>query len=243
VADALELLQPIRGALMPVPAVQTGICRICHSSTNPGYLTCYQCGFDAVSVGATEVVPITMSVDRELVHHHLRGYKDGRSEEERARLTTRLAALLAVFLDHHARCLGPWDYATCVPSETRSAVAKVAERTRRLHGSTRAVLKATPGDWSRQFTTERFSVANSVTGDRVLLLEDTYASGSAVHSAAAVLRAAGAHVVGPLVLGRHVSPGHPPSALMLEWLRGRRWEPTRCCRCAGEVRDAGALPI
>jgi hypothetical protein len=148
-----------------------------------------------------------------------------------------------VFLANHASCLGQWDYATCVPSATRSAVASVAERTRLLHESTRATLTTTPGDWSRQFTTARFSVAGSLAGDRVLLLEDTYASGSSVHSAAAVLRAAGAQVVGPLVLGRHVNPGHPPSGLMLEWLRSRRWDPTRCCRCAGEMHEAGTLPF
>lgn len=61
---------------MPVPAVQGDVCKICHSSTNPGFSTCYPCGVGASSVGAREVVPITMSVERELVHRHLRGYKD-----------------------------------------------------------------------------------------------------------------------------------------------------------------------
>lgn len=241
--SALELLQPLRGALMPVPAVQPGICRICHSSTNPGYPTCYQCGGDASSVGAHEVVPITMSVDRELVHRLLRGYKDGRTEEERERLTTRLAALLAVFLANHSQCLGEWDHATCVPSATRSAVTGIAERTRLLHGQVQAVLTVTPGDWRRQFTTKRFDLSQPVSGLRVLLIDDTYASGASVHSAAAVLRAGGAEVIGPLVLGRHVNPTHPPSKQMLEWLRDRRWDPARCCRCAGEMRDPNALPI
>lgn len=228
---------------MPVPAVQPEICRICHSSTNPGYSTCYQCGFDASALGPTEVVPITMSVERELVHHHLRNYKDGRSDEERERLTARLAALLSVFMDNHSRCLGEWDYAVCVPSSSRSAVTNIAKRTKVLHGATRERLTATPGDWSRQFTSARFTVAGRVTGDRVLLLEDTYASGASVHSAAAVLRAAGAQVVGPLVLGRHVNPAHKPSGQMLEWLRDRRWDPARCCRCAGEMRDPNGLPF
>lgn len=185
---ALALLQPLRGALMPVPAVQSDICRICHSSTNPGYSTCYQCGnFDASSVGATEVVPITMSVDHELVHHHLRSYKDGRSAEERERLTTRLAALLAVFLANHSGCLGGWDYPTCVPSAARCAVTSIAERTKLLHGSVVPTLGVTPGDWGRQFTRDRFVLTGSVSGDRILLLEDTYASGASVHSAAGVL--------------------------------------------------------
>lgn len=226
---------------MPVPAVQDGICRICHSSTNPGYATCYPCGFDAASIGATEIVPITMSVDRDLVHHHLRGYKDGRSADERERLTTRLAALLAVFLANHAGCLGQWDYAACVPSATRSAVTAIAERTRVLHGTTRATLTARPGNWGRSYSSARFGLTRSITGDRILLLEDTYASGASVHSAAAALRAGGADVIGPLVLGRHVSPAHPPSADMMAWLQNRRWDPERCCRCAGEQRDPGTF--
>ena len=141
---ALELLQPLRSALVPVPAIQSDICRICHSSTNPGYSTCYQCGFDAAGLAATEVVPITMSVGGELVHHHLRNYKDGRTDDERERLSRRLAALLAVFLANHSACLGEWDYAATIPSPTRSAVTTIADRTRLLHGNVRPVLSAAP---------------------------------------------------------------------------------------------------
>ena len=240
---ALELLQPLRSALVPVPAIQSDICRICHSSTNPGYSTCYQFGFDAAGLAATEVVPITMSVGGELVHHHLRNYKDGRTDDERERLSRRLAALLAVFLANHSACLGEWDYAATIPSPTRSAVTTIADRTRLLHGNVRPVLSAVDGRFDRQFTLDRFALSDAVSGDRVLLIDDTYASGAAVQSAAAVLRAGGAEVVGPVVLGRHVEPGWGPSARMLDWLRGRRWEPSRCCRCDGEMRDLDALPI
>lgn len=238
---ALDLLQPLRGALVPVPAAQTDICPICHSSTNPNYVTCYPCEFNVSEVDGTEILPITMSVESGLVHHHLRSYKDGRDLEERERLTTRLAALHAVFLANHSDCLGEWDYTVCVPSQSRSAVADVAERTRVLNGNVRPVLSTTPGNWSRHFTTERFTIDGEVADARILLLDDTYASGSSIHSAAAVLRAAGAQVIGPLVLGRHVNPAHPPSTKMLEWLASRRWDPERCCRCAGELRDPNAL--
>lgn len=228
---------------MAVPAVQTDICKVCHSSTNRGYSTCYQCEFEAAAVSATEIVPITMSVQGELVHHHLRWYKDGPVNDERERLTTRLAALLAVFLANHSACLGDWDYVACVPSAGRSAVTVIAQRTRLLNNATRAVLAASPGDWSRQFSANRFALTQSVSGDRVLLLDDTYASGASIHSAAAALRSGGAQLIGPLVLGRHVNPGHPPSTEMLGWLRDRRWDPARCCRCAGEMRDPSALPF
>ena len=45
------------------------------------------------SVGAVDILPISMSVDGELLHRHLRGYKDDRSADVRDRMSLRLAAL------------------------------------------------------------------------------------------------------------------------------------------------------
>lgn len=239
--SALDYLQPLRSALVPVPAAQLGVCRICHGAAKGDFPLCYQCGNDASHLRPGEVLPVAMSLNRSLVHHHLRNYKDGRTTEERDRLTLRLAALLAVFLTNHGSCVGEWDYATCVPSATRSAMDAVITRTMLLHENHEPTLVTTPGTWDRQFTMSRFRLTRAVDGDRVLLLDDTYTSGASLHSAAAVLTAGGATVVGPVVLGRHVDLNWPPSADMMGWLEERRWDPARCCRCAGEVQDLATL--
>ena len=242
-ATAEELLRPLLPGLGPVPAIQAGICATCHSSAGIGFTSCFQCGREASALGIQlpEVVPITMSIERGIVHRHLRRYKDDPSAEVRERATLRLAALTAVFLSRHSDCLGEWDYATCLPSATRSAVESIALRTRALSGQVETILEVPAGRWSRQFTSERFSVTRPVAGDRVLLIDDTFASGASLLSATAALTSAGADVVGPLVLGRHVVPTWSPSAAMMEWLSDRRWDPDRCCRCDGEIMDPGAL--
>ena len=115
-ADARDFILPLRDALIPVPAQpQEGVCSICHSSAYAGYRTCYQC-HSAASVDPPEVLPITLSVDGELIHDHLRNYKDGLTEDVRNRMTLRLAGLIATFMANHGDCVGEWDYATCVPS-------------------------------------------------------------------------------------------------------------------------------
>jgi len=85
-------------------------------------------------------------------------------------------------------------------------------------------------------------VEGHLNGHRVLLVDDTFASGAPLFDAYEALSMAGATVIGPLAIGRHVNiSGWPPSKEMMSWLRGRTWDETRCCRCAGEMRDPGAL--
>lgn len=87
----------------------------------------------------------------------------------------------------------------------------------------------------------RFRVTRDTRRERVLVLDDTFTRGPSLFSAVAALREAGAEVVGPVVLGRHVQPGWEPSRVMLSWLRSREWDDTRCARCNGERVDPERL--
>jgi hypothetical protein len=103
VPSASELIVPLRGALVPVPAAnQVGVCAICRSSAGPGYDTCFKCG-QAAWLQPPDVVPITLSVDGGLIHRYLRQYKDGR-EPDKSRMALRLAALVAIFVANHTDC-------------------------------------------------------------------------------------------------------------------------------------------
>lgn len=88
---------------------------------------------------------------------------------------------------------------------------------------------------------DQFEVVHDVSGERVLLLDDTFTTGAKLFSAVAALRRAGATVIGPVVLGRHVQTSWAPSEEMMSWLSERTWDEDRCGRCDGEQRDAGAL--
>ncbi len=236
-ANARELVLPLRGALVPVPAQpQLGVCSICHSSATAEFPICYQCD-SAARVDPPEILPITLSVHGELIHDHLRNYKDSRSTSVRDRTTLRLAGLLAIFMANHARCVGEFDYATCVPSERQVALEPVVRRTRCFAGRCRQVLAARPGSGERELDPARFVVTDGVAGDRVLLLDDTFVTGASLFSAVAALRERRAVVVGPVVIGRHVHRDWAPSDALLSWIEKRPWDERRCARCDGERRS------
>ena len=239
---AAELLLPLRPGLVPVPAAgQAGVCRYCHSACDAEYQQCFACLEAVRSVGAVEILPISMSVDGDLLHRHLRGYKDDRSAEVRARMSLRLAALVSVFMEHHRRCVGEFDSVVTVPSPGRVAVEAVVRRVRSLVGEYRPALRATRAGSKNELRTDRFEVVRGVAGERVLVLDDTFTRGPTLFSAVGAFREAGAVVVGPLIIGRHLQPGWAPSRDLLAWLRGRRWDERRCCRCAGERADPGGM--
>lgn len=178
-----------------------------------------------------------MSIDSGLLHGHLRDYKDGRSQEVRARMSTRLAALLAVFLQHHEHCIGPFDAVVPVPSPARTAMESVLLRLPYLRERNRHALRTSGLGTKKELRADRFHLTRQVSGERLLLLDDTFTSGATIFSAASALPEAGATVVCQVVLGRHVNPDWGPSRDLLAWLQGREWDHRRCCRCDGERAD------
>ena len=79
----------------------------------------------------------------------------------------------------------------------------------------------------------------SVEDARVLLLDDTYVSGSRSQSAAAALRSAGALAVLIVPLGRTIRPDRlARHAALLRQSRSRH--DLRCARCALSQADTGA---
>ena len=241
-ATAAEVLLPLRPGLVPVPAVgQPGVCRFCHSACEPEYRQCHPCLMAERSVGVVEIVPMAMSVERGLLHHHLRGYKDDRSAAVRSRMSRRLAALTAVFLESHGRCVGPFDSVVLVPSRGRTAVTSIVELVGTLRAAHRPALAVTGVGSKIELRADRFTVTRDVEGERVLVVDDTFTSGATLFSALAALRDAGAAIVGPVVLARHLHPDWGPSRAMLSWLQGRRWDEERCCRCDGERANPGQM--
>jgi orotate phosphoribosyltransferase len=75
-----------------------------------------------------------------------------------------------------------------------------------------AELVARPGGdpWARALDPGRFLAPRPLPGAAVLLVDDTWTTGSTAQSAAIALRSAGARSVAAVVLGRHL----PPAAAM-----------------------------
>lgn len=220
---AAELLAPLRPGLVPVPAHQPGLCPVCRTGTKDGFDDCYRC-----AGSPHRVLPISMSVHGELLHHHLRNYKDGPNEAIRAKFTLRLAALVETFLSNHLdRCLGGnVDLVATVPSARRDAPWAIVSRLQRFDGFTN-VLTCDPSG--------TLSADPAVAGERVLLLDDTFTTGSSIRPAADLLVRCGATVVGPVVIGRHFRPAYQASQALAKCLENRQWLPDRCGICAGEI--------
>ena len=176
------------------------------------------------------VVPISLSIHGELLHHHLRHYKDNPHADVRQKLTIRLAALIELFLRHHLdSCLGgPVHRVATVPSQHRDAPWGIIRWLGRFAGQTN------PLTYQPE---HRFVATANLQDQRVLLVDDTFTSGQSLFAAHQALTDAGAEVAGPLVIGRHVRPDWPPSAELLQRLKSMQWSVTRCCRCAGVVCD------
>ncbi len=241
-ATAAELLHPLRPGLIPVPAAgQPAICRFCHSACGPDYSQCYPCREASRTVGVVEIVPISMSLGGDLLHRYLRGYKDDRRHAVRDRMSRRLAALVAVFLNKHGGCIGTYDSVVPVPSPTRTAANSILQRLPSVREVYRPARRATGVGSKDELRTDRFELVRDVREERILVVDDTFTSGATMFSAVATLRDAGAGVVGPLVLGRHLRPEWDESRDMLSWLQSRSWDDTRCCLCDGERKDPGRM--
>jgi hypothetical protein len=132
----------------------------------------------------------------------------------------RLAAILWRFLiaheSHVARASGveSFDVVAVVPSKTtqndearpglRTIVGTLVQQTaarykRLLRPTDRAMV-------GRYFDPERYATSRQLDGESVLLIDDTWVTGSSAQSAAAALRDAGAARVGCVVIGRWLTP-------------------------------------
>lgn len=198
----------------PQPA-GSGLCVVCHGPAGRGSARCYPCDLHrqcAQGSLADVVVPVAFAVKGSPHARHLWQYKSARPPAEtRARAAAALRALLLVFLCDHGVCL--WRAAT-IPRPTHLAVVPTARGRPGMHPLRALIapylrlpwagLAARPGgEQVRDLDPDRFSAAVPP-GARVLLIDDTWTTGSSAQSAAMALRRAGARSVVTVVLGRHV---------------------------------------
>jgi predicted amidophosphoribosyltransferase len=209
VAELTELY----GNFMLGPRPGPNVCRTCFTFTE-GHEHCYACGHQESSLSA--VAPISYSIAGGQLHHDLAGYKRLRGELAR-RLQVKVAAVLWRFLDDHEACVArgaaasAFDLVTTVPSSSRERderhplrriVGELARPTRDRYE--RLLTRSSVAVPERTFDVRKFEVARALSGESVLLIDDTWTTGSCAQSAAAALRHAGAGTVAAVVIGRHV---------------------------------------
>ncbi len=215
------------------------VCSQCFNLTD-GFNRCYGCVHGGRFLDA--MVPISYSVAGEQLHHALAGYK--RLEGTVARqFSFGLAAVLWRHLAGHEHCLAEaagvpgFDLATIVPSSSpERASTHPLHRLVSLVGPVRdryvRLLRRSPEPaTAHQFNPHKYEACHDLTGQSILLIDDTWTQGANAQSAAAALTAAGAEQVAAVVIGRYVNRGWRQNDRQLRSLpQPFDWE--RCALCA-----------
>lgn len=184
-----------------IAAAGPGICPVCRTFIDPEHRRCYPCEFQPDNFAA--VVAITYSENLGQIHTALRNYKDGESRAIRRNAAIRLAAILWRFLGEHEECIAraagvdEFDLVTIVPSSSpsrdeRSPFRELTGWIRPIESRMRWLLKPTGRVDGRDFDDDRFQSNGRLSGESILLLDDTWTTGGHARSAAAALRKAGA---------------------------------------------------
>lgn len=213
-ATVAELSDPYANFMVnPASVTEADVCSRCTTFTD-GYPTCYPCGFSPDWADA--IVPISYSIHYGQLHNSLAQYKRSTSRPAQ-RNKLELAAVLWRFLGQHERCVATaagteaFDLTTTVPSG--SAERDEAHPLRSIVGnlinltSSRYERLLTPGPAQipkRTVDPDKYVATMTLTGESVLLIDDTWTTGASAESAAASLKHAGAGAVGVVVIGRHI---------------------------------------
>jgi hypothetical protein len=206
-----------RAATVGLPAVPEpgrGVCACCHGPARPGFGRCFHCQLHAESAPgliADVVAPVACAPKGSRLATDLWVYKSARPGAREAGGT--LLAMLLVFLREEGprlwqRAGMPAPACACVvPSgRGRPGPHPLQVLVRGCLALPWVPLLARPGadTWGRALDPARFCAARPVTGQEVLLLDDTWTSGGTAQSAAVALKRAGARSVAVVVVGRHL---------------------------------------
>jgi predicted amidophosphoribosyltransferase len=201
---------------MLAPRRGPDVCELCFNFTR-GYRRCYACSHIEPHLDA--IAPISYSVAHEQLHHALASYKRLTGDVAR-RLTIDLAAVLWRHLDGHERCVANragtqrFELVTTVPSGDRDRdrderhplsriVSTLAKPTRDRYE--RLLCRSGHTTTPRSFDAGKFEASRTLSGESVLLIDDTWTTGASAQSAAAALKQAGAGTVAAVVIGRHLN--------------------------------------
>lgn len=184
---------------------------------------------------ANLVVPVSYAVAGTPYARVLWQYKSGVPGRDAARAALR--AMLLVFLHDHGPCV--WARAG-VAAPSHVAVVPSGRGRPGAHPLRALVEPYLALPWAgllirpgqpvppRDLDPARFRAPGRLSGAAVVLLDDTWTSGSSAQSAAVALRLAGAARVAVVVLGRHVNPRDPAAARLAAVLTGRPFRPGWC---------------
>jgi hypothetical protein len=197
-------------------------CAVCATPVD-GFTWCWRCQQDRRIPGLADlVVPLVYAIGGTQSATLLWHYKDDPVRTVRERHTLILNWLLYLAISLHERCVGAM---VGSPVSVRMTIPSLSGRTgphpffalaqwMNAVAGTVALAPAPGAMCDRVVSDDKFVVApdTRLDGRHVLLLDDTWTTGSNAHSAALTVRGAGAAAVSVMVVGRWLSPSYPSTA-------------------------------
>lgn len=213
-------------------------CVVCTAPVD-GFPRCWRCEQHRRIAGLADlVVPLVYAIGGTQSATLLRHYKDDPVRKVRERHALVINWLLYLGISEHQRCIG---VVTGMPVSVRLAIPSMAGRSgvhpftvlaQRMNAVAQSVeLMPAPGAaCDRAVSGAKFVLEPAVRldGQHVLVIDDTWTTGSNAQSAALTLRGAGAERVSVMVVGRWLSVGYGNTARFISEHLSNDFDPGIC---------------
>lgn len=240
-AVARELAARGSGFLRNVIREEGVTCDVCGTPVNVGWRDCRPCQLRRSMVGIADLVaPLAYCIEGEQSYEVFRGYKDSRYPAVRERHMEVIERMLFLAFISHRRCIvrrigQNIDHYMAVPSlRGRTGIHPFAQLMA-YAGLTQhsPQLAAAPGPKSddRITSANQFVLSTDVdfSGKHVLIIDDTWTTGSHTQSAALTLRKHRASYVSVMTMARYLRPSFANNAAFIKnRLNGRDYDPNIC---------------
>ena len=237
-ADEVAQLVAAAGYLRNVVRELGATCRVCATPVN-GFAWCWRCRRDRSIRGlADAVAPLSYAIAGTRSAALVRDYKNHPARAVREADSLIVGRVLSLGIALHERCLGvavglPVTVRVTIPSLTcRPGVHPFWRIARAIDGVGDDVALAPRANalCDRKISADKFALVPDVSldGQHVVVLDDSWTTGSNAQSAVLTLRRGGAAAVSVIVVGRWLSPHFGTTADFVRTRLDQTYDPRSC---------------
>lgn len=237
-AYAALLVRQAGGYLRNVIREPFVTCSVCGTPVD-GYERCFRCYQHHATLGIADLVaPLAYGIERMQSGTVLRHYKDDVSEAARQQHSPIIFRMLWLGIVLHERCIEhrvgqPVTARVAVPSlKGRAGIHPFTAIARAMEAvdETLELVPAPGATYQRRVSGRQFDIVpeQDLSGEHILILDDTWTTGSRMQSAAIALHDAGAAHVSAMVLGRWLSQTYRNNADFIRTRLRRDYDPRIC---------------